>query len=466
MATRAILSYTTAPSGTGKTYRRCAHFIVTEVLTLPKQKHLSNFPIKFEPWTQGEGEEARPMRGLIEVCEARGLKVSGDEIRERIQLIPDDALTAWRDGEAGPWDTFKDWDLSGTHLAIDEIHNFCGAELKPALRAEWRKWMGEIRHRGARIEFITQHPQKANKIIREECEVQRHLYSGRENYDPYLGISMDDWYQLSAKFTGKYRPCVIEIEKVQRDKSSFKELRRVRFWFESDLFECFDSFSAPVQGGAGGVLAEEPYQIYGWPRFLVWFIGRNSWTLTWRGTALGVFLYLTVGGGTKKLLMNAMNASLMPKAVAAENRSGDLEKLRTANPGAIVFESPGTPAVSTKPGVQNRSAEKFDPEKFARLVAEWRVVGITPRHVSFGNGRCFSIGETLDEGAYSGQRIMGADVAKRDVTIDSSRVRLFAVPDRLREWAYGQASNSGSIVSRPVPTGDDKPRRKTPFATE
>jgi hypothetical protein len=456
MATRAILSMTSAPSGTGKSYRRCGHFIITEVLTHPTLKHLSNFPIKYDPWMQGEGEEAREMRGLIAVAQARGIKLTGDEIRSRIQLIPDEALVAWRDGEAGPWDTFADWDLSGTHLAIDEIHNFCGAELKPALRQEWRKWLGEIRHRGARIEFITQHPQKVNKIVREECEVSRVLYSGRENYDPYFGISMDDWYQLAARITGNYRPCVFEIEKVQRDKSTFKELNRVRFWFEPDIFECYDSFSAPVQGGGAGVLAAEPYQLYGWPRFLVWFIGRNSWTLTWRGTALGVFLYLTVGGGTKQLLMNAMNASLISKAAAA---STEADRLQAANPNAIVVESPAEKPVDRPNG---RSIEsKFDAEKFVALVNDWKVVGLTPRLVTFGNGRLFSLGELIDEGPYAGSEVVGINVRERHVDFGSNRTRLLAVPDRVREWAVGEASSAGSVVPRSVPAGDDKARRKT-----
>src|SRR5690606_37593265 len=73
---------------------------------------------------------------------------------ERMQLIPPGEIERWREGQSGPWDFFADKDLGQAHIAIDEIHVFCGRNTAAAVRKKWQDWLGEIRHRGATVEFL------------------------------------------------------------------------------------------------------------------------------------------------------------------------------------------------------------------------------------------------------------------------------------------------------------------------
>ena len=196
----------------------------------------------FEPW----GPEDDRKRGLLEVCEARKV-CSREEILERVEVIPKEVQDAWRDGSSGPWEYFAGKDIGQTHIAIDEIHNFCGTEVNRKLHGEWQKWLGEIRHRGATIEFISQHPMKVAKVIRQECALRLQLVSGETLRDPFFHISMVDWYNLGAKISGKYSPVVHEIESRQDTNSRWQTTHTLKFWFVPDLFEVYDSFSAPVQ---------------------------------------------------------------------------------------------------------------------------------------------------------------------------------------------------------------------------
>jgi hypothetical protein len=449
MASRAIISMTTAPAGTGKTYRRCAHLLLTEILPETNLIHLSNFPVKLDPW--GENNEKR---GLIAIAKKRGFKLEEAEIRDRIRTIPPEALDSWRDGKSGPWETFESTDLASHWIAIDEIHNYCGASIAKTLAAEWRKWLGEIRHRGARIEFITQHPQKCHKIIREEAALLRQLHSGAERYDPFFGCSMDDWYQFKAKIIGKYQPCIFEVESTQDSRSRWKENRVVRFWYDADLFECFDSFSAPVQGGAGGKLAEDAWQRYGWPRFLAWFFGRNLWNFGWRLSLAGAFAWLGFGGietVMNEVFSRAGATMKKPGSVAA----APLDDLKAANPGAIVIESPETAQV---PMIQPTSvpvANPVDPVAVGNLIQQWKVVGLTSRHVTFGNSQLFRVGDSINEGPYEGTRVSGINVLDRNVDLDTFRVYLGIVPDRLHKWAIEASRDRGAGISGPVQSGDD-----------
>ena len=44
-----------------------------------------------------------------------------NDIKKRLEVIPDDVLQLWRNGYSGPWDYFRGRDLKYCHIAIDEV---------------------------------------------------------------------------------------------------------------------------------------------------------------------------------------------------------------------------------------------------------------------------------------------------------------------------------------------------------
>jgi len=446
MASRSVVTLTTAPAGTGKTYRRCAHFLVTELLPDTELKHLSNFPVKFEPWQDGQGNQKR---GLIEVCRLRDAATE-EEVLDRIELIPDWELQKWLDGSSGPWDTFKEKDLSGYHLAIDEIHNYCGKNTHVNIRKQWQTWLGELRHRGARIEFISQHPQKIAKEIREEAEILLELHSGETEHDPWFNISMADWYQVIARVTGKYRPCVFEVENRQQ-KSRWIKNSGVKFRFESDLFETYDSFSAPIQGGGSGKLAKEPWQRLNGIQFFLWFLTRNLWCITSRFAIVGLFAWLSLFGGGAKSMTFAMeymkNHVHKSNGVDAKDSASQTEtvsqrirrEIQEANPGSTVTVD-GAPSVVVPARVEPRpeppKVEPISDEDIEKEAAAWALAAVTEEGIWFSNGEYYLIGERIEDGPYENGRVERVDLSRRRAHLDGRVLRLRnSLSNGLREWA-------------------------------
>ncbi len=437
MGARSVVTLTTAPAGTGKSYRRCAHFIVTELLPETELKHLSNFPIQFESWQDGNG---KTMRGLVEICKLRSAATE-DEVLDRIELIPEAEMNAWRDGISGPWNYFKDKDLSGYHLAIDEIHNFCGLNTHREIKKKWQEWLGELRHRGARIEFISQHPQKIAKEIRQEAEILLELEAGENDKDPIFGIPMSDWYNLRAKITGKYTPCVIEVENKQI-KNRWKVTQKKRVWFGAELFEVYDSFSTPVQGGSKGMLAKEPWQRLSWFRFSLWFVARNLWQLFTRFGIATVMLWLGFFGGGGRVMASAMeymrHSVEKPKQEVKKQRQFIKASSHEDVAGILRDVYRGqTPQYTSLPVASViEPHEPITEEEIQEKIKPWALSAITAEGIWFANGEFYLVGEVITEGPYSGKTVERVDLNRRRVYLDSIVVRLRSISSaRLREYA-------------------------------
>jgi hypothetical protein len=119
MGARSVITLTTGPAGSGKTYVRCARFLVDEWLPERSGVHYSNFPV---------------FREKVAEFVAKKLGKTAEEYLDRIQIIPESVLNGWVSGQSGPWDYFKDKNLDGCHIAIDECHNFCGAKTHHRVR--------------------------------------------------------------------------------------------------------------------------------------------------------------------------------------------------------------------------------------------------------------------------------------------------------------------------------------------
>ena len=83
MGARSVITLTTGPAGSGKTYVRCARFLVDEWLPERKGIHYSNFPV---------------FRDKAAEFVARKLNKTSDELLDRIQIIPDAVLNTWLNG--------------------------------------------------------------------------------------------------------------------------------------------------------------------------------------------------------------------------------------------------------------------------------------------------------------------------------------------------------------------------------
>ena len=248
MGAIATVILTTGSAGSGKTYSRCARFLMDEFLPNENGRIISNYPINREAMA-------------AEVARKSGKDYQA--ILDRIVIIPREELNKWmlrwerRDSKKaeGPWSFFKDKDIDCCHIAIDEIHNFCGVSTPKHQRQLWGNWLGEIRHRGATVEFLTQSPHKLAKEIVNEASVRISLVNCETKRDPIFGIPLAHWYEILGAFTGGYEKKIDFIEKrvidgrwVNNHKSSFT--------LDPYYFQFYDSYAAPHSGGMAKVSKE------------------------------------------------------------------------------------------------------------------------------------------------------------------------------------------------------------------
>ena len=287
MGAETIVIYTTGVAGSGKTYTRCARFLCDELLPETDKKLICNYPLYIPK--------------IAEFVAAR-YSMTREKLLERMEIIPHEVLESWRLAESGPWEYFKTRDIKNTHIAIDEIHNFCGKHQHKDHRRAWQLWLGEIRHRGATVEFLTQNPHKVAKELDYECGLRYRIENCENIRDPILGITCSDWYELRAAFfTGRYVPTIHQIESVNRDgKWCFSQEKT--YTLDPQYFQFYDSFSAPVAGGNKAEGKQYDFQKYSKPGLLARVAFRNGGPLAWR-LMVGVLLcWLLFFGGINQML--------------------------------------------------------------------------------------------------------------------------------------------------------------------
>lgn len=301
MGQNTVVIYTTGVAGSGKTYVRCARFLLDELLPYSKLKLISNYPL----------ERAR----IIDAC-AEKYGMSREELDKRLEQIPERVLESWRLEQSGPWDYFKPLDISACHIAIDEIHNFCGRHQSKEHRRKWQLWLGEIRHRGATVEFLTQNPQKVAKEIDFECGVRYRIENCENLRDPILGICCSDWYELRAAFiTGRYVPTIHQLESINLD-GRWKSTSVKRYVLDPEYFQYYDSFSTPVTGGNKAKTKEYDFQRYSKLLLCLHVLRRNYWSIVIRMSIAAVIFWLCFCGGlsdVQKKFIAAVRAGFSKK---------------------------------------------------------------------------------------------------------------------------------------------------------
>lgn len=302
----ATIVMTLGAPGCGKSYSRCARFLVDYWLKEKKGIHYSNFPVNRE-----------------RVAAAVVKKDSGPEFEalvNRIQVIPEAVLKTWMSGESGPWEYFADKELDGAHIAIDECHQYVrrhsGGRGHHEVIKKWEDWLGTIRHKACTIEFLTQDPHKVAKCIEIHSSVRLQLINSEDRRDPWFGVLLGDWYELRAGFvTREYETVIWEVEE-RRLLGRWKTQETRRFRLDPYYFQFYDSFNAASHDGAKAAKApDREFQKRSRVSLLWWFFQRSWIRMALRLVLVGVLLWLMTGGGGRV----AAWYSSWSTAIAAKN---------------------------------------------------------------------------------------------------------------------------------------------------
>lgn len=465
--TNCTLIITEGVAGSGKSLCRCAYAIPEYLREVDQIRddagelvspgyHISNFPVRVEDWTDTEGKEHQ---GMASLCAAE-YGVSADQVRDRVRIIPEEILEKWRRFESGPWEYFKDMNLSACHIAIDEAHHYCpaigrGNDAKQH-KANWQRWLGEIRHSGATVELLSQDVSKIAPEVVREASLRISLVNGENLRIPRLGILQSDLLELLAKFvTGRYTSFSLEQEAIKIHGKWKVQTGRARRMVPR-YFDVYDSFSAPQAGGRAGRGVERAFKRYSHIGILWWFFARNPICCAGGLAGLVFFTWLFLLGGIFQLGQAAGWAAMLPSRVMQAKR----DEVKKQTPGVEKPKPVASPAVVARDRIaelpQDVQAQMTKPirveleaaysmiEKIKvdlaaadaaaasakqeadalaeKLKRAFEVVAITETRVTFREGYDYGVGETIDWGPYEGDRVAEIKWDKRLVVLASGTV--------------------------------------------
>eukprot|EP00392_Amoebophrya_sp_AT5.2_P018640 g19218.t1 len=445
MATRSVVTCTVGPAGSGKSFRRCAHFIINEFLPEHDGVHWSNFPLgkvpedhTVPPEYDGEtfsdriANRAAAMHGLDE-----------EQLHERIKMIPEDELKRWERGESGPWEFFEGKNLQDAHIAIDEIHNFLDPQAKAEEKRKWRQWLGEIRHQGATVEFISQSDQKIAIELRRESALLIELQNTETLKDPIFKIELGDWYELRAMILRRYNSGVQETVSRSAVKGRGARVGRKYFPLDPWYFQFYDSYSKPQKGGNKGRAQRRQWQRRSPPGLLAWFVARNMPKLAPRVAIAGVMVWILFFGGGRTIMNQAFTRAQTWGAETAKGVGDAYGSDGSAQPSAEVVEASATMSQALESDDEAQIlAELFErlrvrynalDERHRRLQDEHEqlldqvrdmsaLVAVTANSVTLRSGYTYGIGEVIDYGEYRGRKLVAINQARRTATLDNNTV--------------------------------------------
>lgn len=399
----AVCISTTGAPGSGKTYSRCAKFLVDWWLPEEKGDHWSNFPIN------------------MEALEKRHPGAS-----QRVFVIPDDELKSWRDFESetprGPWDFFKDYDLTGAHIAIDECHKWLPRAGKGNQKnaKRWEDWLSEIRHRKCTVEFLSQDPQKVNKVVDFVSTVRINLVNSEDKRDPLFSILMGDWYEVGAYFGGTYETTIWQTES-RRINGKWIEGEITRFKLTPDYYEFYNSYNVETSSDNKPVENPREFQKRGRVVFWWWFFKRNWFRLSSRLALACVVFWLCFFGGMT-FVINEFLAYIKTRSappVAKNEEKPEVKKItttKTVSQGkeispadAFHRETTDLAAIAggdkvKKPNIETVRSETLahkslenPPSAEAQQKALPRVALVSADFISLDDGQLLMVGEKLNE---------------------------------------------------------------------
>lgn len=370
----ATIVMTLGAPGCGKSYSRCARFLVDYWLKEKKGIHYSNFPVNRER--------------IAAVISKKDSGPEFDAIINRIHVIPEAVLKSWMRGESGPWEYFADKELDGAHIAIDECHQYIrrqGGRGYIDVIKKWEDWLGTIRHKACTVEFLTQDPHKVAKCIEIHSSVRLQLINSEDRRDPWFGVLLGDWYELRAGFvTREYETVIWEVEE-RRLLGRWKAQETLKFRLDPYYFQFYDSFNAASHDGSKAPAApEREFQKRSRLGLVGWFVRRSWARVALRFVILGVLGWLmTGGGGTVAAWYSSWSTAIAAKNGVSfpKNRAETFATKVPSQPPVASSEAVPTPArIRTKPPaiVPTARAEIITESAIVPLPRSVRVVTAEP----------------------------------------------------------------------------------------
>lgn len=470
MARRQTIIFTTGLAGSGKTYVRGTIEVFRFLLNEPG-RFITNFPLK--------------VHEIAEECQRRSGK-DASHFASRIVVIPKAVLDGWMhiwpnhkaENSRGiwtllasiPWDewlndqgrSWKGWqkyennelsevysewigsfcpeiitktkdddgnywatpDINEAHIAIDEIHNFCSASGRTPKqqRIKWQQFLGEIRHMGATIEFITQNKDKVADEIQGEAHINIELVNSDSLVDPVFKIKLIDWYELIAGFTKVYEQRVRQIQKRKNDRK-WEKVEEKTFVIKPENFKYYDSFAKPHGGGASGRGVKHIYETHSMLGVIWWFLRNNLSSLAMRFIVLLFVIWLCFGGGIKagsKVLVGMFSKMSPIKSPVSAS-------IVTSGPKAGLAK----PTINTGQQMQKKIVYKI-PEDVKEKLAEYEklkrdirnrlsVLFITPEVVILGDYKEYRVGDEIKMNNKS-YEIIELDIKRRCVNLNPEKI--------------------------------------------
>ncbi|MEM9364459.1 MAG: hypothetical protein AAGD07_00580 [Planctomycetota bacterium] len=450
----------TAVAGAGKSYMATWE-VVTEYLPYTTEgRIITNMPYGIVPESHSTppAYEGETFADRIGEYVAKGHGGDAKAIAERVELIPADVLSAWRDGE-DPALWLAESDLTGCRIIIDEMHNYCGRKGTSAqCKKAWQVLCGELRHRGATALFITQSPHKLAKEILDEAGLRQALVNVEDMVDPFFGIANRYWYELRAKLSGRYSASFVRRDLRDVDGRKVKVENEIRVKREPAIFALYDSLAAPQKGGraAGDAANVRMFEQLSWPRLLLWFI-RINWLRMARPIAIAVALiccfifwkpafeafqtHMARAAGVKPAKVEA-------KSAAAKTKTAELPTVALGR--AEPSESPELAesrrlALELQETVERMRADLEKAEGIIRKQSA--IVAMMPDRIVLADGRAYKRSETIQGGDHDGRKVHAIDYRNGIARLDDDS-RLF-----LRSGEDARRSTFGGFVSpQPVPS--------------
>jgi hypothetical protein len=444
MANHTVILLVTGATGAGKSYLRCARFMADEWLAdADNGVHFSNFPVNVEAMAEFVSDQT----GQAE-----------ESVKERIHLIPSEVLSSWEHGDSGPWDYFKEIPIDGCHIAIDEVHVYCGVDRPVKIREQWNKWLADIRHSGATVELLSQDPAFIDQKIVKRAAVRLSLTSAETRRDPLFRIPFGDWYELLAKVRGTYRQAVWQQEEQRLNGKWIAQ--DLRFWWvDPKYFELYDSFNKTRNEGKEGTGKVREFQRRSALGLLAWFCWRHWFPLGWRLGFAGFVVYMCFFGGVraavhrfsegiKSTTRKGASAVVAPGGEASEGGSSKAVKSAASRPGAAGPDACEELRLELATVKQEAAAAKVRIEVLEGEIDRGSaVVAIRPDRVTFRAGYSYKVGEVVDYGRYTGKRIVELDYEKRIVRLDDGTLLRMGVARLQSDSPSGVGSDLSGRLS-------------------
>lgn len=451
---RPVSSCRIGEAGAGKTLS-CVIFACEEFLPFEEGRLISNLPF-------------RPEKIADRYAGAKGVNgpMSREDILARFEPIPEEVLKQWADEKGGPWEYFHGKSIAACHIMLDEAHNFVGKRHTAKWRKAWQGWLGELRHQGATIEFVTQAEGKLAPEFKEEVGRQVFVASSESRREPVFKIEMGDIYQFLAKLIPSrgYHAATWVTEKRNAGAKKWVVERESKFTRDAKWFELYDSYNSPHAGGVSG-RRKLQYEVLSWPRFLVWFLTRNITNILLSKLSKVMMICVLLGTPYFRngMLRMAFGDGAVEKPKPQPVKSASLmsrDPEPTLAPGGdMVLDANRTTQAIGNVESQVRRSEALSMEQKDMVIRELQearaeqerafelnqeFVGIVGDDLLMRNGDRYAVNEVITTGPLQGIQVVQIDRRRRELLLsDGRRIKLGGVPKPVPESRATAARSSG-----------------------